>query len=58
MEQQDIRWLQRFSNYRKVLQKLAAAVEIISKQMDRDEEVDDLLQEGLIQRFEYVHELA
>ena len=58
MEQQDIRWLQRFSNYRKALQKLAAAVEIISKQIDWDEEVDDLLQEGLIQRFEYVHELA
>ncbi len=54
----DVRWLQRFSNYHKALRKLGQAVDIISEKMDWSEEVDDLLQEGLIQRFEYTHELA
>jgi nucleotidyltransferase substrate binding protein (TIGR01987 family) len=56
--QQDVRWLQRFSNYRKALAKLRQAVEIVSEKMDFGDEVDELLQEGLIQRFEYTHELA
>ena len=55
---QDIRWLQRFSNFRKALAKLRQAVEIIAKKLDFGEEVDELLEEGLIQRFEYTHELA
>ena len=54
----DVRWLQRFSNYRKALRKLGQAVDIVSEKMDWGEEVDELLQEGLIQRFEYTHELA
>lgn len=54
----DVRWLQRFSNYRKALHKLSQAVDIVSDKMDWGEDVDDLLQEGLIQRFEYTHELA
>ena len=58
MVQQDIRWQQRFSNYRKALAKLAQAVELLSERIERDEAVDELLQEGLIQRFEYTHELA
>ena len=56
--QQDIRWLQRFSNFRKALSKLRQAVEIITKKLDFGEEVDELLKEGVIQRFEYTHELA
>lgn len=58
MEGKDIRWIQRFSNYRKALFKFNQAVEIVSNQMDWGEDVDDLLEEGLIQRFEYTHELA
>lgn len=58
MEEKDIRWVQRFCNYRKALHKLGQAVSIVSEKMNWDEEVDDLLQEGLIQRFEYTHELA
>lgn len=58
MEEKDIRWIQRFSNYRRALAKFNQAVEIISDQMDWGEDVDDLLEEGLIQRFEYTHELA
>ncbi len=54
----DVRWLQRFSNYRKALHKLGQAVDIVSEKMDWEEDVDELLQEGLIQRFEYTHELA
>ena len=54
----DVRWLQRFNNYRKALKKLGQAVDTVSEKMDWGEGVDDLLQEGLIQRFEYTHELA
>lgn len=54
----DIRWVQRLDNYRKVLRKLSKAVEIVARKLDWGEDVDDLLKEGLIQRFEYTHELA
>lgn len=58
MNQQDIRWQQRFSNYKKALIKIKQAVEIMSEKVEHSDEVDELLQEGLIQRFEYTHELA
>lgn len=54
----DVRWLQRFSNYRKALAKLGKAVDIVSWEMDMDSDIDELLEEGLIQRYEYAHELA
>lgn len=57
-EEKDIRWIQRFRNFRSALYRLGKAVEIVTKQISEDEEVDDLLKEGLIQRFEYTHELA
>ena len=38
--------------------KFNQAVELLSKHIEREETVDELLQEGLIQRFEYTHELA
>lgn len=57
-DKQDVRWLQRFSNYRKALAKLRKAVDIVSSQMEEDEDIDELLEEGLIQRYEYTHELA
>ena len=54
----DIRWKQRLQNYGKALALLneAAAMTVRSKGYGR--EVEDLLKEGLIQRFEYTHELA
>lgn len=58
MAQQNIRWQQRFANYRKALVKLTQAVNLLSKQTGGETVVDELLQEGLIQRFEYTHELA
>lgn len=57
-ENKDIRWMQRFDNYRKALRLLGQAVEIVSQRVNEDEAVEDLLKEGLIQRFEYIHELA
>lgn len=57
-ENKDIRWMQRFDNYRKALRLLGQAVEIVSQRVNEDEAVEDLLKEGLIQRFEYTHELA
>ncbi|MEE1142915.1 MAG: nucleotidyltransferase substrate binding protein [Bacteroidales bacterium] len=58
MVEKDIRWIQRFNNYRKALEKFNQAVDIISNKLEWGEEIDDLLKEGLIQRFEYTHELA
>lgn len=46
----DIRWKQRFQNYKKALTQFSNAVRQNSK--------DRLAQEGLIQRFEYTFELA
>lgn len=61
-KQLDTRWEQRFSNYCKALEKLSKAVEIIKPQIDIPlsyiNDVDELQREGLIQRFEYTHELA
>lgn len=57
-KEQDIRWQQRFSNYRKALARLTQAVEIMQQRETTGNELEALLQEGLIQRFEYTHELA
>lgn len=51
MEKKDIRWMQRFSNFRKALVKLNQAVGIIANQTKDAKEVDGLLKDGLIQRF-------
>ena len=57
MNQNDIRWIQRLSNYRKALSRPSQAISIITGNK-QGEDVDDLLKEGLTQRFEYTHELA
>lgn len=57
----DIRWEQRFSNYRRALIKLTQAVAYVEAERRKGVEykdMDDLKLEGLIQRFEYTHELA
>ncbi|WP_395044582.1 nucleotidyltransferase substrate binding protein [Flavobacterium sp.] len=51
MEDQDIRWKQRFSNFEKALAKLSEVIE-------KNEELSDLEKEGVIQRFEFTHELS
>jgi nucleotidyltransferase substrate binding protein (TIGR01987 family) len=66
MGNQDIRWEQRFSNYQKALGKLQEAVFKIKSDfgiaedwtIGTDRFLDDIIKEGLIQRFEYTHELA
>lgn len=54
----DIRWKQRLDNYRKAYKKLAIAAEKVSSVSDIDTDMKELVNEGLIQRFEYTHELA
>jgi nucleotidyltransferase substrate binding protein (TIGR01987 family) len=53
MSDKDIRWEQRFSNYRKALAKLEEVA--LNKKLT---ELSELEKEGLIQRFEYTYELA
>lgn len=53
MANQDIRWEQRFSNYRRALAKLEEGIKTLNLQP-----LSDLEKEGLIQRFEYTYELA
>ena len=49
----DIRWIQRFQNYKKAMSKLAEVAK--SKTVN---ELSELEREGLIQRFECTYELA
>ncbi|MBQ6768809.1 MAG: nucleotidyltransferase substrate binding protein [Prevotella sp.] len=58
MAETDIRWIQRLENFSKALEKLNEAAQIMEKELHYSVEVNDLLKEGLIQRFEYTHELA
>ena len=53
MQNLDIRWLQRFSNYNKALAQLEKAV-LLAQQRP----LSDLEAQGIIQAFEYTHELA
>ena len=53
----DIRWEQRFSNFNKALKKLSEAIGYV-KNKPKEEVLDEILKEGIIQRFEYTHELA
>ena len=53
MAEQDIRWVQRLSNFTKALDQLEKAVFL-----SRERELSDLEEQGLIKAFEYTHELA
>jgi len=50
---EDIRWKQRFQNYKKALATLKSAVELASER-----ELSDLEKQGMIQGFEFTFELA
>lgn len=78
--EQDIRWIQRLSNYNKAVQKITEALKVVNRkpkknygdEYDEDgspidnsdddddiiDDIDELIKEGIIQRFEYTHELA
>ena len=66
MSSNDTRWIQRFSNFKKAFSKLEEAVKTIEKdyvqnevgQVSAESFLDDIIKEGVIQRFEYTHELA
>lgn len=49
----DVRWKQRFDNYLRAFRQLAAAVEL-----HQTRPLSDLERQGLIQAFEFTHELA
>ena len=49
----DIRWLQRFDNFQRALTQLAMGVELLKQRP-----LSLLEEQGLIQAFEYTHELA
>ncbi|WP_240327786.1 nucleotidyltransferase substrate binding protein [Dechloromonas sp. HYN0024] len=51
--EQDVRWLQRLSNYSQALQRLSDAVELAAQRA-----LSPLEQQGVIQAFEFTHELA
>lgn len=53
MHNQDIRWLQRFGNFKKAFAQLEAAVTL-----QQQRPLSNLEQQGLIQGFEYTYELA
>lgn len=53
MDNKDIRWEQRFDNYTKALKQLENAVEL-----SKERELTVLEEQGLIQAFEFTHELA
>ena len=53
MNQQDSRWKQRFQNFLKAFALLEEAVKIY-----HEKGLNDLEEHGLIQRFEFTHELA
>jgi len=50
---QNIRWIQRFNNFKKAFEQLEKGVKLAVSS-----ELSDLEKEGLIQRFEYTQELA
>jgi len=53
MEILDIRWIQRFQNYKKALSQLRKAVVL-----SQERKLSDLEMQGLIQAFEFTHEMA
>ena len=53
MASDDVRWQQRFTNYKRALNNLTGAV-----QLSAQRPLTDLERQGLIQVFEFTHELA
>lgn len=53
MTNKDIRWVQRFSNFKKALHQFVLAVNL-----SNERKLTDLEEQGLIQAFEFTHELA
>lgn len=62
MSKKVIRWEQRLSSYKKAVKKLDEAVSRVKSdfidEANSDNFIDEIIKEGVIQRFEYTHELA
>ena len=66
--EKDIRWEQRFSIYNSALKKLSEAIDYIKNDPEKrdytieaenaEKVLDEIIKEGLIQRFEYTYEMA
>ena len=52
MEDEDVRWKQRFANFEKAFFQLSDGIK------DNSINPPDIIKEGIIQRFEFTHELA
>jgi nucleotidyltransferase substrate binding protein (TIGR01987 family) len=53
MKKQDIRWIQRFQNFKGAFHQLAKAAKLA-----QERDLSELEQQGMIQAFEFTHELA
>lgn len=53
MGNKDVRWIQRFNNYKKALARLTSAIEL-----SEERPLSDLEQQGLIQAFEFTFDMA
>lgn len=53
MKNKDVRWLQRFQNFKRAFHQLASAAKLAEQRP-----LSELEQQGLIQAFEFTHELA
>ena len=49
----DVRWIQRFNNYKKALKQLMEAVELT-----KERELSNLEKQGLVQAYEFTQELS
>lgn len=58
MAGQDIRWKQRFDNYKRALNKLKEAIAEYERKDYYGSNILEFIQESLVQRFEYTQELA
>ncbi|WP_439239887.1 nucleotidyltransferase substrate binding protein [Lonepinella sp. BR2474] len=59
MDQQIIRLKQRFEHYQKALARLSEAIEKCDDAIEKiDGLIENIVQESIIQRFEFTHELA
>ncbi len=66
MSRNEARWVKRLSNFNKAFAKLEEAIQKVKNEYKIDDQgninddsfLDDIIKEGIIQRFDYTHELA
>lgn len=58
MEEKDIRWIQRFENFRNALGRLSYAINYLKSETELDENLKEMLMTGAVKKFELAWELA